>query len=143
MNKKAVLFVGEDQAQLDFLAGSLRRKFLLLRAPNGRQAWEVLKACKIDCLVTYIDIPLMNGLDLIEKIRNADYKITTIVARRGHDLLIKKRCNELGVNGYLPRPYSADRLIEMINEGLGLLETPSNDFEHSNVWTKQSIQVGQ
>lgn len=115
MSKMTVLVTEDEPILLDSIAGGLKGDFIVLRAVNGRQAWEVLKRCKVDCLVTDIDMPLMSGLELLEKVRDADYKIKKIVASGGNELLIKERCDELGVNGYLAKPYSVDALIEMIN----------------------------
>ena len=80
---------------------------------------EVLKIWQIDCLVADIDLPVMNGIELVEKVRDAGYSINTIMSTGGSSLLIKERHEELAVNGYIQRPYSMRTMVEMIRSLAG------------------------
>ena len=115
MGKKTVLFVDDEPALLEAVERALKRDFDVLTASDGSQAWAAIRLFKIDCLVTDIDMPVMSGLDLLEKMHDADCHITTIVASGGVDDLIKKCCNEFNVSAYLAKPYTPSKLKDMIN----------------------------
>ncbi len=52
MDKKTVLIVGDEAENLEELGLSLKKYFRVLKASNGKEAWDLLRAWKIDCLVT-------------------------------------------------------------------------------------------
>ncbi len=115
MYKKTVLFVGDEPAILKPVTRALKRDFVVLTVSEGRRAWGAIRLFKIDCLVTDLDMSLKSGFDLLEKIRDADMKVTTIVATEGDDQLIKKRCNGLGVSTYIAKPYTLGSIRKMID----------------------------
>lgn len=97
----------------------LKDEFHVLSVSNGKEAMEVLKTWQIDCLVAGIDMPVMNGIELVEKIRDAGYSINTIMSTGGNSLLIKERHEKLAVNGYIQKPYSMRTMVEMVRSLAG------------------------
>lgn len=51
--------------------------YQVLTAVNGRQAWEILQETSIDVLVSDIEMPVMNGYELIKRVR-ADSKLSSL-----------------------------------------------------------------
>ena len=41
-------------------------------AENGRKAWEILQQQKIDMVISDIEMPVMNGIELVREIRASD-----------------------------------------------------------------------
>ncbi len=115
MGKKTVLFVDDEPAILESVERAMKKDFDVVTASDGSQAWEAIKLFKIDYLVTDVDMPVMSGFDLLEKMRDAGRHITTIVASGGDGRLVERRCNELGVSAYIAKPYAASKLKKMIN----------------------------
>lgn len=87
---------------------------VLAEVPDGKQAWEAIQKHQPDVCVLDIEMPLINGLELAEQIRNADLPckimIVTTFARPGY----LQKAIEAQVNGYLLKDEPIDYLIESI-----------------------------
>jgi len=102
-------------------------------AVNGLEAYDLIvtNPSKYDLLILDINMPRMNGIELLEKLGKKGIKIPTLVvstiAREGADETI--RCLELGAFDFLTKPDSfietksekfRDRLISLMAAGLSL-----------------------
>lgn len=117
--KKRTVLIAEDQEELLYsMAKFLERKFDVYKAKHGLEAWETIQKHNIDCLVTDIDMPEMNGLELLETMRNAGYNNKVIVSTGRNCFDTRIRCEALGVRGYLLKPYDISPLPEMITAGV-------------------------
>jgi putative nucleotidyltransferase with HDIG domain len=78
--KETILFVDDEEAILSVASQFFRRQgYQTLTAKNGVEALDILKHEKVDCCFTDINMPVMNGLELAEKIRMHDNTIPVIV----------------------------------------------------------------
>jgi putative nucleotidyltransferase with HDIG domain len=78
--KETILFVDDEEAILSVTSEFFRRQgYKTLTARNGVEALEVIKTDSVDCCFTDINMPVMNGLDLAEKIRVQDNTIPVII----------------------------------------------------------------
>ena len=65
-----ILLVDDDLGLVELLKEGLEDlSFEVMTASNGLEALEVMKEGKIDCLVTDITMPGMNGVELVRNIR--------------------------------------------------------------------------
>ena len=110
-----VLIAEDDLIVSESLAMSLSLKFKVHKAFNGKDAWEVLQKEEIDCLITDIDMPVMDGLELLEKLKESGHSTKAIVVSGRNCPDTKKRCTELGAGHYLSKPYDTEELIECIH----------------------------
>lgn len=81
-------------------------------AEDGSSALQILKASKIDFVVTDWNMPGMDGLSLLKAIR-ADEKLKTIpvlmvTAEAKREQIIEAA--QAGVNGYVVKPFTAQTL---------------------------------
>lgn len=77
----------------------MERKYLesdgyqVITAPNGKEAWEILQQKDVDAVVSDIEMPVMDGLEFVKRIR-ADKRLTTLpviaVTSRGDEGSIKR-----------------------------------------------------
>ena len=118
-------------------------------AVNGLEAYDLIVSdpAKYDLIILDINMPRMNGIELLEKLNEKGIKIPTLVvstiAREGADETI--RCLELGAFDFLTKPDTfmetkserfKDRLISLMAAGLSLpdsavRELPSKRFPES------------
>ena len=99
-----------------------REGFRVALASDGMQALEVLQLEKPSVVLTDIEMPRMDGFDLVRNIR-ADAKlkdlpiimITSRIAEKHRDY-----ARELKVNNYLGKPYPEDELIALVRQYCGL-----------------------
>ena len=94
----------------------------LFEAENGAQAWEVLQQNPdITVLVTDWNMPEMNGLELVQKVRAedryTDMPIIMVTTEGGKGEVITAL--KAGVNNYIVKPFTPQVLKEKLEAVLG------------------------
>lgn len=86
-------------------------------AEDGLKAWKLLSERQYDVILTDWNMPNMNGLDLVKKVRSegAHQKtpIIMITTEGGKGEVITAL--KAGVNNYIVKPFSADVLKEKLD----------------------------
>lgn len=114
MNKPFILLVDEEPDILSTTAMFLKKNFNVYAVKSGKDALEVIGIIKVDCLVTHINMPLTDGLELLGKIKDEGYSMRTVVVSGEQDDQFYHRLKELGMDRYLKKPFGIDELVLMI-----------------------------
>jgi two-component system response regulator YesN len=84
------------------------------KAYSAREALEVMHKNRIDIVITDIRMPGMNGMELIQKIKET-WKYCKVLILSGYDEFeYAKTAIELGVFRYLTKPYPYEELLEEV-----------------------------
>jgi len=90
---------------------------------DGQVAWEVLESGEIpDLLITDSNMPRMNGLQLVRKVRGCDddaiasLPIIMLTARQSERDIIEGL--ETGLDDYVVKPFSPDELAARVHTTL-------------------------
>ncbi|MDH3976545.1 MAG: response regulator [Deltaproteobacteria bacterium] len=122
-NKASVLLVDDEVRLLDSTAKLLGEEFHILKAVNGRLAWNYLMEMKADCVVLDIVMPGMTGIDLLEKKKLHKDNTPVIVVTGESRLKYAESCADLGVSGYIRKPYDVEvlacRIRDILSRGAG------------------------
>jgi diguanylate cyclase (GGDEF)-like protein len=112
-----VLYVEDDediaQEVIEFLSYRVLKVYY---AKDGEDAYNIYKTKKIDLLITDIQMPKMNGLELIEKIREQKSLMPVIVTTAYSDNNFLLESINLGVDGYLLKPLDLKTMYETIEK---------------------------
>ena len=83
---------------------------------NGLQAVEAVKQQKFDLILMDMQMPVMNGFEATQKIREMpEYKDTPIVALTAFAMKgDRERCLEAGATDYIPKPIDSQEFIEKV-----------------------------
>ncbi len=83
-------------------------------ATNGLEGLEIFKKEKIDLIITDINMPVMNGLEMIKKIREIDRRVPVVVitAFSDHEYLMESI--KIGVSGYILKPIDINQFLETL-----------------------------
>ncbi len=87
-------------------------------AGNGAEAIEKLKESPVDIVLCDVNMPEMNGIDMVKKVRAevpgcADTKIIMVSTESSQDL-IDSVLRE-GANGYITKPFTPERFQEKLS----------------------------
>lgn len=93
--------------------------FTILTAGNGQEAVEVLKDNQIDLLVTDLEMPHMNGFELLAWASGELPQLPVIVMTAFGTPEIESRLAQYETIQYLEKPLDLDTLEKAIFEGLG------------------------
>lgn len=116
MDKPAVLIIDDDPAYLESISLALDGHFLVRTAPGGLDALKIMNdTSRLSLILLDLHMPEMTGVELLETVRrkNKNIPILIVTGKSRHEWA--RRCEELGVQGYV------DKLID-IEELIGKME---------------------
>lgn len=121
MNKDMKILIVDDFSTMRRIVKNLLRDLGFTNtaeADDGQTAWPQLQSGNFDFLVTDWNMPGMDGLTLLKKVR-ADEKLSTmpvllVTAEAKREQIIEAA--QAGVNGYVVKPFTAITLKEKIEK---------------------------
>ncbi|MBR11355.1 MAG: hypothetical protein CMP48_27225 [Rickettsiales bacterium] len=127
VDKSHTILVVDDHPEVrEYIVSTIPSQYYVLSAGNGQEALEVLKTQKVDLLVTDLMMPLMDGFELIEKIK-ADLSLKQlrimVVSARTSDQDLD-RVLEIGVNDVLSKPFDPAKFSKYITNLLQGVDEP-------------------
>jgi two-component system cell cycle sensor histidine kinase/response regulator CckA len=129
---ETILVVDDEADVVEGLRQLLEQyNYKVLTAANGEEALDLIggRECKIDGMVTDIMMPAMDGMALIRAVRSVMPELKIIASTGlGSDMGGAARTQELknmGVSHFLPKPYSTDKLLNLLNQLLNASGTTS------------------
>ena len=87
---------------------------LIATTKNGMEAYDVICDEYPDVVITDIRMPILNGLDLIERSMKSDSKITFILLSGYSEFNYAKQAMKYGVRYYLLKPTDKQELIDSL-----------------------------
>lgn len=92
----------------------------VVEAPDGNQALATAKTKKFDLVITDVNMPGMNGIDLVQSLRALpDCKfipILVLTTEAGADL--KAKGKSAGATGWIVKPFNPEVLLETLKKVL-------------------------
>jgi len=87
-------------------------------ADDGQTAWPMLQTGNFDFLVTDWNMPIMTGIELLQKVRAdeslASLPVLLVTAEAKKEQIVEAA--QAGVNGYVVKPFTAITLKEKIDK---------------------------
>ncbi len=109
--KSGLLIVDDDHATLDSLSKYLSREYTTYRARNGREAIAKFNTCSdIGIILSDIEMPEMEGTELIERIRVQNRDIIIIVMTAVSSAEKAREAMTKGADVWLSKPIDLETL---------------------------------
>lgn len=111
--KRVILIADDSQAIRKFLTTSLTiNGFDIVAATDGLDALEKMSSSKIDLVITDLNMPNIDGFELIRSIRkNHDYdELPIIILSSLSNMEDIKMGMSVGANSYLVKPFDQKRI---------------------------------
>jgi len=121
MTGKKVLIVDDEIHIVHVVAIKLRNNgYEVISADNGAEAYELACKEKPDIIVTDFQMPVMTGLELVEKLRqHQETKNIPVIMLTARNFAIpKKQQEELRISDCLSKPFSPKELLGNIEDVL-------------------------
>lgn len=89
-------------------------------AQNGEEGIQMIRSLRPDIVITDINMPLVNGIEMMEQ--TSDISYSSIVISGYDEFSYAKKALKFGVTDYLLKPISQDELYESIHGAIEQLE---------------------
>jgi two-component system chemotaxis response regulator CheB len=125
MGSSVRVLIAEDESKsFEILKRVLgRNNWIVDSALDGEQALTMFKESPYEVLLTDLNMPKMNGMELISRVRNeVTQKPLVVMFTAYKDAGIKARAQELEVDGFFTKPVDFKKLFECILNGLTRLK---------------------
>ena len=114
-----VLVVDDDAAVQTLFARALREAGLDVElASDGQAAEQLFRQARFDVVVSDINMPGLNGLQLLRALRQVDLDLPVILVTGEPSLATAMEAIEYGALRYLAKPVDCDALVETANEAV-------------------------
>jgi two-component system chemotaxis response regulator CheY len=92
----------------------------VVEAESGAKALEAARGRKFDLVITDVNMPGMNGIDLVKSLREiAEFKFTPILVLTTESAQdVKSRGRDAGATGWIVKPFSPDVLLATLKKVL-------------------------
>lgn len=111
---KPALLIVEDNVEMQELLWQITTShYEITRAENGVAALEILKNKTVDCIVTDLMMPQMDGFELISLLKKNPFwqHIPVVVLTARANEQDKIQVLRMGIDDYLHKPFSAQELL--------------------------------
>lgn len=114
---RSVLLVEDQHLIVSMLEEIVsQRNLTVYTALDGNMGLELYKAHKPDIIISDIRMPGMDGLEMIQKIKEYDKKAKILIISAYSDTKYVLEAIDLGVQGFHVKPVDKDRLLEQLDE---------------------------
>ncbi len=114
-----ILVVDDKEMMRDSVATTLSRKgYGVVTASSGKDAIDRLSKRSVDVVVTDLQMPEMDGLDLLAAIREQDEQLPVVLMTAYGSIETAVQAMKNGAYDYITKPFSGDVLLVAIARAL-------------------------
>ena len=85
-------------------------------AGNGEEVLELLKTCTPDLITLDITMPVMDGIEALKNIRNADSSAKVIMVTAAGQKSKMLEAIKYGATEFLAKPFEADQITDVVSK---------------------------
>lgn len=95
--------------------------YTVTEAANGAEGIEKARAATFDMIITDLNMPVMDGLTMIEEMRKLPdlMGVPIVFLTTESDAGMKERAKAAGATGWLTKPFDPDTLVRIAKKVLG------------------------
>jgi len=116
---KRILTIDDSKTMRDMLMLTLAEAgFDVVQAVDGQDGLDVLAKEQVDVVITDINMPRMDGYEVIRRLRQrSDHKATPILVLTTESEAEKKNlAREAGATGWMVKPFDPDQLVATVRK---------------------------
>lgn len=121
MSKK--ILIADDDAEIVSALSRALASYDLEEAGDGKTALSLAFSARPDLVILDIDMPAMNGIEVLEKIAKLDNRPLTIMITGAGDPEIVSKAMALGVFAYIIKPFEMQEVLEQVKRAFSFMES--------------------
>jgi CheY-like chemotaxis protein len=125
-----ILIVDDSDVDRMLMEGLLRQKpgFVVIAADNGTMALQKLEEWTIDLVLTDLQMPKMDGLELVKQIRQRKLQIPVVLTTGQGSEDIAAAALKAGAAGYIPKNKLNQLLVSTVREVLEIFNHVEQNY---------------
>ena len=114
---KKILVVDDEESVRDILKQILEQgNYTVEVAGNGKEAAEMLKGIHFDAIISDINMPIMNGVELLNKAKELAPDVPVIfITAYGKDKVVIEAM-KIGLADFIEKPFRMDQILKTVKE---------------------------
>jgi DNA-binding NtrC family response regulator len=114
----ATILVVDDEEIIRELCGRALKDYNVLQAENGQDALDILEQRQVDLILVDVMMPVMNGLDLLQNVKERDPDQLVVVMTGYADKEIILRALKADADDFIHKPINLLQLKSSIDKAL-------------------------
>jgi len=121
MSKK--ILIADDDAQVVSALSRALANYDLEEAGDGKTALSLAFSAHPDLIILDIDMPAMNGIEVLEKLAKMKDRPLTIMLTGSGDPETVSKAMALGVFAYIIKPFEMEEIQEQVKRAFSFMES--------------------
>ncbi len=135
-DKTRILIVDDDSITRQTLSMALDDDYNTITAGDGTEALDILGREEVEVVLSDLDMPGMNGIELLERINFIDVPPPVIFITGQGTIETAVQAMKLGAADYVSKPVNIDRLVLLIGKTL-----ENKKLKEENIRLKEQLKV--
>ena len=127
---RSVLIVDDEIGVRESLKIILNKDYEVFLAKNAEEAFCQIKEHTPDVILLDVILPGLNGLKVLEEIKQNDPNIIVIMVTATKTVSTALEAKKLGAYGYMTKPFDIDELRRIIPRSLSIKDSFSSTGDH-------------
>jgi len=135
---ETILIVDDEKNYPRILGAVLEEEnFEIFTANSGPEAIEILANSDVDLVLTDMKMPVMDGIQLLEKIKTKDPELPVIMMTAHGTVDKAVEAMQKGAYSYILKPFDNDRLIIYVNKAISMYRVIKENRDLRNAVSSQ------
>jgi len=143
----SVLVIEDDEITLEIIVKCINEDFTVYKANSAESGYQKYLDKKPDIIICDLSLPLMDGIELLKKIRIQDKNVRMIISSSKSDIQTFLDASELGLSKYLIKPISKEKIFLSLNEACEQLKNyrivnlQKIEIANNIIWDKDKFEL--
>jgi len=117
LKRMTILYVEDEEMTRKTFERSLNRMFgNIHQAENGKIGLEIFQKEHIDLILTDVNMPEMNGLEMSKRIKEINKRVPIIISSAYNDSNFLMQAIDIGINHYITKPVDMKKFRAKLEE---------------------------
>ena len=127
----------DERTLIRFLLNEYKNTFHILEAKNGREALLLLTDNHVDVLLSDIQMPFLNGIELVSQVKEKNPDIEVLFFSGYDDFSYVKAALSLKAVNYILKPVDPDEFHKLLTEIVDRLDSRKIEFSKSEKYIEE------
>lgn len=142
-NIPTLLIVEDNNEVRSFVKQLFQNNHNILEAENGKVALDIAKNNRLDLIISDVMMPIMNGVELCEKIKTnvitSHIPVLLLTAKTSQES--QKEGYKIGADAYITKPFDSNILVQKVKNLLKTRENLIKKFKKDIILKPKELEI--